>query len=477
MAKIAKLSYYDFFIQAWHIKEPETPLVDNWHIKYLCDRLQREAERIDRREPKFDGKDIIINIPPGSSKSSIVTIFFPVWCWLSYPSFKFISASYNESLAIDHAMKSRDIIRSDWFIARFNDSFTMKPDANNKKEYENDHTGKRIVTSVGGSVTGKHADIIIVDDPIDPLKSATKAAIKKCNKWWTKTMSTRVTNKKVSLRIIVMQRLDEEDLTGYMLKRNPDKYDHICLPGEASKYVNPPHLMENYVDGLFDVNRYDRTVLEEYKSDLGSLGYAGQILQRPAPAEGNLIKRAWFGRFTMSKLEDRSRKKAEPLVWNFTFDGAYTKDDDNDPSAMFAYCMFENEMYVRAVMAVWKEMPELLEWIPEFAKQNGYTTSSRIYIEPKANGLSAAQMLKRQTSLNIIIDKAPTTDKVARVNTSSPYIESKRVNLLEDAVWLEEFIIEVITFPNAKHDDRTDCLTMAVDKFDPRSAVHSIEIM
>ncbi|MBL4760596.1 MAG: phage terminase large subunit [Mariprofundaceae bacterium] len=380
-------------------------------------------------------------------------------------------------MAIDHSMKSRDIIRSDWFIARYNHLFQLKADQNNKKEYENDHTGKRIVTSIGGSITGKHADIFIVDDPIDPLKATSEVSIKKCNKWWTKTVSTRMTNRKVSLKIIVMQRLEEEDLTGYVLNRNPDNYELICLPGELTKDVRPEHLRDEYIDGLFDVNRYDKTVLEGYEGDLGAVGYAGQILQAPAPVEGNLMKRKWFGRFKMSSLEERARKNAETLVWNFTFDGAYTKNEDNDPSAMLAYCIFENEMYIRAVMAVWKEMPELLEWMPEFAKQNGYTTASRIYVEPKANGLSAVQMLKRQTMLNVIIDKAPTTDKTARANTSSPYVQSKRVNLLEDAEWVEPFITEVITFPNAKHDDRMDCLTMAVDKIDPRSAVHSIEIM
>ena len=320
MAKIAKLSYYDFFKQAWHIKEPETPLIDNWHIKYLCDRLQQEAERINRGEAKE--KDMILNIPPGSSKSSIGYIFFPVWCWVSYPSFKFITGSYNESLAIDHAMKSRDVIRSDWFIARYNHLFQLKPDQNNKKEYENDHTGKRIVTSIGGSVTGKHADIFIVDDPIDPLKATSEVAIKKCNRWWTKTVSTRMTNRKVSLKIIVMQRLSEDDLTGYVLDRNPDQDEQICLPGELTKDVMPEHLREEYIDGLFDVNRYDRTVLEAYESDLGSSGYAGQILQTPAPVEGNLIKRAWFGKFRMSSLEERARKNGETLIWNFTFDGA-----------------------------------------------------------------------------------------------------------------------------------------------------------
>ena len=475
MAKIAKLSYYDFFIQAWHIKEPETPLVDNWHIKYLCDRLQAEAERIEKGEPK--DRDLIINIPPGSSKSSIVTIFFPVWCWLRFPWFKFITASHSESLAIEHAVKSRDIIRSDWFIARFNDCFQLKADMDNKKQYENDRTGKRMITSIGGSITGKHADIQIVDDPLDPEKATSEVQLKKCNRWWTKTMSTRLVNRKVSLRIIVMQRVDEDDLTGYMLKRNPDRYELICLPGELSKHVRPEHLRENYVDGLFDPIRYDRIVLAGYKDDLGSMGYAGQIGQTPAPVEGNMLKRAWFQRFTMSKLEERAKKKVEKLIWNFTLDTAYTKDEKNDPSAMFAYCIFENDMFVRAVMAVRKEMPELLEWLPEFAKMHGYTPQSRIYIEPKASGLSAAQMLKRQTSLNVIIDKAPTTDKVARVNTASPTIEAKRVYLLEDAVWLEGFVSEVITFPNAKHDDQVDCLTMAVDKFNPRSAVHSIEIL
>ncbi len=476
MAHQSRDNYYQFFKLAWHVKEPNTPLVDNFHIKYLCDRLQHEAERIGRGEAR--GKHLLINIPPGSSKSSIVTIFFPVWCWLRHASMKFITASYSESLAIDHAIKSRDIIKSDWYLRRFSHIYHLKSDQNNKKEYENTHTGKRIITSVGGSVTGKHADIIIADDPINPKKSASEVELRNCKEWWSRTMSTRLSNPKVGLKIIVMQRLHEEDLTGHLLDNNGDEYEHICLPGELTDGVRPLSMREYYdEDGLFDPVRYDREVLDSYKASLGSMGYAGQILQSPAPMEGNMIKRSWYQRFTMSELEQMATKSGKPLVWNFTFDGAYTKDKQNDPSAMLAYAMFDGNMYIRGAMEVWMEMPELLEWMPEYVKANGYTTASRIYVEPKANGLSTVQMLKKNTHLNVIIDKPPTTDKVARVNTCSPFIEARRVYLLQDGEWVEGFINETSMFPNAKNDGRVDCFTMAIDKTNEKGKIHSFEIM
>ena len=119
--KLCELSFYEFFKMAWHIVEPSIKLSTNWHHKYLCDILQEEAERMSANQPKT--KDIIINIPFRSTKSLLVTVMFPVWCWIKNPKFRFITASYSAELSIEHSTRSRDIINSKWFVDRWGDKF------------------------------------------------------------------------------------------------------------------------------------------------------------------------------------------------------------------------------------------------------------------------------------------------------------------------------------------------------------------
>lgn len=167
--------------------------------------------------------------------------------------------------------------------------------------------------------------------------------------------------------------------------------------------------------------------------------------------------------YTLSRLTDESLADKVPLNWCFTIDGAYTDKDDNDATAIIAFAQFKHSLYVRDVAAVRLEMPELIKFIPEFVLRNGYNPrASRIYIEPKASGLSVAQMLKRTTHLNVIIDTPPKTDKIARVAECLPYIEAGRVHLLQGASYVKGFTDEVCAFPNYDHDDQVDALTMAV---------------
>lgn len=453
-------SYYEFFKLGWKIIEPNTPLQLNWHLKYIADILQSEIERIARREKKE--ADLIINVPPGTSKSSLITVLFPAWIWINYPYMRIISGSHSGELSTSHAQMSRDVIESDWYQDLFGDCFVMKRDLNRAKEYQNDKTGIRIATSVGGSITGKHADIVIVDDPLDPKTAASAKGIIKANHWWDKTLPTRLRDPDISLRIIVMQRLHENDLTGHCLELDREGYRHICLPGEKTEDVRPVELRAKYQDGILNPSRQGQSVLRRLKKQLGSDGYSGQILQNPISAGGNMIKKKWFGRFDMSSLRERAKEKKDELIWNFKLDGAYTKEERNDPSAIMAYCIYEGDMYIRSVKSVRKEMPELIKFIKEFVEVQGYSPYSRIGIEPKASGMSAAQSLRRETELNVILDKAPKVDKIARVNASLPFLESGRCHLLSDADWVESYLNQLAAFPNGRHDDEVDVTTMAI---------------
>lgn len=156
---IYKESYYEFFKDAYAQLHPDEVYSDNWHIKFICDRLQQEFERIQKRERRK--KDIIINIPFRSAKSMITTIIFPVWCWTINPKTKFICTSYSGDLALEHAGRSRDLINSYWFQTIFGDKIKLKKDANQKGFYETEQGGYRKSVGVGGQITGSGADIIV----------------------------------------------------------------------------------------------------------------------------------------------------------------------------------------------------------------------------------------------------------------------------------------------------------------------------
>ena len=454
--KLCEMSFYEFFKAAWIVVEPAVPLSTNWHHKYICDTLQEECERIIRQEPKT--KDIIINVPFRSTKSLIVTVMFPVWAWIKSPKLRFITSSYSATLSIELATKSRDIIFSDWFKKRWGDVFHIKKDQNLKERYENNHIGMRRATSVGGTVTGQGGDFLIVDDPLSPQMANSATERDNANEWYRTTFYSRLNQADIGVRIIIMQRVHEDDLSGFLLDRETRlNYKHICIPATNTDGNIKPKSLEKFYNkdtGLFWEDRFSQKVLDDYKNALGTYGYAGQLQQTPTPLDSGMIHRDWF-------RIDRFRK--DEAIVNFIIDPAYTANQKNDPSALLAYTYTENKWQIVDCVNVRKEFPELVKFIPEWVQQTGYTNKSRIYVEPKASGKSIVQTLVRETGLNVKEDKPPTKDKVARVSDISASLESGRVSLL-NGKWNEEFLDQLTKFPAAKHDDMVDCLVMAVNK-------------
>jgi len=454
--KLCEMSFYEFFKVAWIVVEPAVPLSTNWHHKYICDTLQEECERIIRQEPKT--KDIIINVPFRSTKSLIVTVMFPVWAWIKSPKLRFITSSYSATLSIELATKSRDIIFSDWFKKRWGDVFHIKKDQNLKERYENNHIGMRRATSVGGTVTGQGGDFLIVDDPLSPQMANSATERDNANEWYRTTFYSRLNQADIGVRIIIMQRVHEDDLSGFLLDRETRlNYKHICIPATNVDGNIKPKSLEKFYNkdtGLFWEDRFSQKVLDDYKNALGTYGYAGQLQQTPTPLDSGMIHRDWF-------RIDRFRK--DEAIVNFIIDPAYTANQKNDPSALLAYTYTENKWQIVDCVNVRKEFPELVKFIPEWVQKNGYTNKSRIYVEPKASGKSIVQTLVRETGLNVKEDKPPTKDKVARVSDISASLESGRVSLL-NGKWNEEFLDQLTKFPAAKHDDMVDCLVMAVNK-------------
>jgi len=447
-------SFFEFVQSFWDVVIKEKP-VYNWHIPFLCNELQKLSVCIVARQAKL--YDIIINIPPGTTKSTIVSIMFPAWLWTQDRTLRIISNSYSMDLSIEHATKSRDILTSDRFRRLFPE-VVIRKDKGAKSSYENTDTGARYTTSTGGTITGKHAHLIINDDPLNPAQAASDADRKAANEH-TKTLASRKVDKENTPIVTMMQRLHEDDPTGYMLKKKSEGIFHICLPAELSDAVKPATAAKNYVDGLLDPSRLNRKVLAEARTDLGSKGYANQFDQSPTADGGNIIKNAWFG--YVDAYTFGAMRKHEPIV--FFGDTAYTENsEDNDPSGFLATCKIGNDLYITAGKKVYEEFPELIKSLPIWVKASGYGPSSSVRIEPKASGKSVVQTMKRDTNLNVVETPTPKDDKKTRLSAAAPKVEAGRVYLVRGP-WNEEFVDEVCGFPNKVHDEYVDLLVYAVN--------------
>ena len=447
-----KESFFEFVKSFWGVIIQEEP-VYNWHIEYLCDELQELSKKIVAREKKL--YDVIINIPPGTTKSTITTIMFPAWIWTQDPTIRIITNSYSSDLSIEHSTKSRDIILSEKYKELFPE-IELRIDMSAKSNYENNHTGARYTTSTGGTITGRHAHIIINDDPLNPGQALSDAKREEANNH-TKTLSSRKVSKENSPIVTIMQRLHENDVTGYLLTKKSAEIKHICLPAELSNIVKPAELKDRYINGLLDPDRLNLKVIEEAKVDLGSREYSGQYAQNPTAEGGNIIRKSWFVTCT---LEDFNRKKAkEPVI--FFADTAYTEKKENDPTGLIATCKLENNLYITHAKKVLYKFPDLIRFLPNYVNTHGYSNESTLRIEPKANGLSVIDQLRESTGLNVTRTNTPIDSKETRLNAASPSVECGRVILVEGD-WNEEFIEEICGFPTKEHDEYVDLLCYAV---------------
>lgn len=458
IADKCRASFFYYLQTFWNTIIPEKP-VYNWHIKYLCDELQKVAVNLVARKKKL--YDILINIPPGTTKTTIATVMFPTWIWTIDPTIKIISNSYSNDLATEHAFLARDVLLSHKYKTLFPE-IKIRRDKSGKSAYANTLNGSRNTTSTGGTITGKHAHLIINDDPLNPKQADSEVLRKEANKH-TGTLSSRKTDKEIAVTITIMQRLHEDDVSGGLLKRRGgDSLFHICLPAEVSNNVQPAELKEFYVDGFLDPKRLGRSVLDEAKRDLGSMAYSGQYDQDPVVEGGNIVKSEWFGKISYDDF-NALYVRSYPTV-HFFVDTAFTENNQNDPTGVISATYIEETLYIISGKKVRMEFPDLTKFLPTWVKSNRYSPKSTVRIEPKANGISVIQQLKRDTKLNVTNTPSPTDSKMVRMQANTGIVECGKVVLVEGD-WTEDFVEEVAGFPTKTHDEYVDLLNYAIDYF------------
>ena len=453
-AELCKREFYYFVREFWSINIAEEP-VWNWHIKALCDELQPIVERIARREEKLE--DLICNVPPGTTKSTIFTQMLPAWAWTIDASLRILTASYSESLAKDHAMYSRNIIRSDKYQTYF-PHIRLSADKDTKTDYSNTLNGQRVAAGIGGTITGKHFHLIILDDPLNPKEANSEAECSNANAIVDNTLSTRKVDKKVTVTMVVMQRLSENDVTGHLTSKKGKKINHIVLPAELKDGVSPKKFEKFYVNGLLDPVRLSPSVLQEAKTDLGSLNYAGQFAQRPAPSTGAIWQR-WFIEIEDKLFPDRRKFTSYGTDW----DTAYTEKEDNAASAYITAGKIGNDIYIDDFDFRWLEFPELIKWIKSKPAPH--------YIEAKASGKSLKQTLTRQGINAIEVKISGGSDKIARAKMATPPAESGRVYIRKSLA--EKLYSDaqqgILVFPRGKYKDVADALAQCLQRLDKAS--------
>jgi len=477
MAVIRELnnrSLYEFLQYFWDVVSPHT-FQPNWHIEYLCSELEKMAQRVADRQPRL--YDLVINVPPGSTKTITCSIMFPAWCWTKWYWMRFICASYSSALSMESAEYCRDLIRSQKFQDLYPE-INIKEDKDTKSNFkvikklegspghvpQSSTGGGRYSTSVGGTLMGFHADILIVDDPLNPSQAASDIELANANRWMEQTLPTRKTNKDVTPTILIMQRLHQDDPSGHILTKQKENIKHICLPGEIRNYgkqLNPPSLKKFYKNDLLDPNQISWKVLRDLEADLGQYGYAGQIGQDPTPPGGGMFK---VDHFIIITNAPRPNEIIQTVRY---WDKAGTGGGKGPYTAGVKMSKLTGGRYF-----VWDlkrgrwATHERESIIRSVAESDGVNVEVFVEQEPGSGGKESAESTIRNLDGFVIRADKPTGSEGNKTRRADPY--SVQVNngafqlLLGD--WNHAYIEEHRFFPYSTYKDQVDCSSGAYNR-------------
>ena len=446
-------------MEAWPQIEP-APLIWNWHLEALCDHLQAVSES------KI--QNLLANVPPGTSKSLITAVMWQPWEWTREPHLRSLYASYDAELSMRDSVKCRTLINSKWYQDRWGHKFKITDDQDQKRKFANDKGGYRMATSITGHGTGEHPHRIVVDDPQDRRRADSEQERQNVKSWWNLTMSTRGVSLKAR-RVVIMQRLHAEDLSGIILE-DPEGWDHLLLPMRYEPQSAKPTALgmpdrRTKAGELLSPRQFPEEVVRRMEKALGSYGAAGQLQQRPSPEEGGIIKRAWW------RFYDDLPLPFDKVLWSWdaTFKEAATSDfvvgqvwglkgidlyliDQWRDRADFV----KTVAAVRSLRKTWRTMKGLL------ADEQAVC---RTLIEDTANGPAIISTLRHEISG--LIGVRVKGSKQARLQAIVPLIEAGQVYLPNGKSFSQELIEEAAQFPNGAHDDQLDAMSQALVHLQP----------
>ena len=430
----------------------------SWHHESVCNNLQKLYEGEYNR--------LMIFMPPQHQKSTMMTEYFPAWCFGQNPDSQIMLVMYDSPMAEKYNRKIQRIITCDKYKRIFSDTKLNEKNVvsdsqgnyvRNSREFEIvNKSGFLKSVGIGAGIAGNPAKIALIDDIIKNVAEAQSITYRnKTYEWYSDELNARLHNdSKVAFTIT---RRHEDDLAGRLLDRDGTieeggKWKVVKYPAIKEDNENPDDIRalgEALFPELHDLER-----LEDIR-DKDNRTFISLYQQRPAPEEGNMVKKDWFEIISLDQVPGYGS--------DMYIDGAYTKDTKNDPTGLMTCYNENNILYVTNYIDKYLEMPELLEFVPQFAYANDVTAENLIRIEPKASGKSLKQLLIKETGYNAteIDGKHVGEGKTARLNACSPTMQAGRVKLVKGH-WNDNFINQLTSFPNGKHDEAVDCLCYAI---------------
>lgn len=471
LSTVAPWTFRRFLTEAWKTIEPGATFIGGYHVDAIAEHLQAISSG--------QLQNLIINIPPRHTKSSLVGVLWPAWEWTISPHLQWLVASYREALAIRDSVKCRRLIQSRWYQERWGSMFRMTGDQNEKRRYENDKAGYRVAIGVGTG-TGEGGHRLVLDDPISADQADSDAYREAANAWVDSTFSTRGNDPRTVARVVVMQRLHDQDTTGHLLEKmaaGGTQFDHLVLPAEyeptvqicAADLVHDPRTVEGE---LLSPERFGPRELEALKIDLGSeQRVAGQLQQRPSPAGGSIFRRDWWEQGDRRYHVEDYAEVAERWM---SLDTAFKDGEENDYTACVVVEALKNDTY--RVREVWREkltFPQLIPAIIASATRwNQDGRLSVVAIEDKGSGQSAVQVIQSSAPawLSSRVTAAPARhSKTYRARAVTYWCREGFIlfpHPSADAPWLWEFEEELYRFPAAAHDDQVDAFTQIIAMLD-----------
>lgn len=447
--ELCKRSLAQFAQRAWHVLEPAAPLKWGWALDAICQHLEAVTNG--------DITRLLMNVPPGSMKSLLTGVIWPAWEWgpRGMPEMRYVGTAHEETLAIRDSRKCRDLIKSEWYQKLW--PIELAKDLDGKREFGNVSMGSRQARSFT-SMTGVRGDRIILDDPISADNANSEPKLEAARIAFTETLPTRINSEKSAI-VVVMQRLNEKDVSGVILDMGLD-YVHLFIPMRfeperrcvTSIGWSDPRTVEGE---LMFPERFGEAQVSELEKTLGSYGAAGQLQQRPAPRGGGIIKEAWFRYYTaLPRLEYRA----------IHGDTAQKTGQENDYSVFQCWgrSTVGEAVLIDQIRGKW-EAPELLIQARAFWHKHLAVQSSPLramLVEDKVSGTGLIQTLRREGVPILPVQR--NNDKVSRAHDSAPFIESGNVLLPIDAPWVTDFLSEASTFPGGAHDDQLDPMFDAI---------------
>jgi predicted phage terminase large subunit-like protein len=445
---LLRADFGSFIERCFYQLNPSAKFLPNWHHEVIASKLD------DCRRGKV--RRLIINVPPRSLKSLAASIAFPAWVLGHNPSAQLLCVSYAQDLWDKFARECRSVMVNDWYRRPF--STRLSPQKQAVEEFVTTANGYRLATSVGGVITGRGADYIIIDDPLKPEYAESEAQRKAANQWYDNTLYSRLNDKRTGCIILIMQRLHEDDLVGHVLGQEAWEVLRFPAVAEAAEQfvVTTRSGVRTFTRNEGDVLHSEReplTLLQNIRKTLGERNFAGQYQQAPAPPEGNLVQQEWFRRYAPNEQP----KRFEQVIQSW--DTANKVSELSDYSVCTTWGIRARQIYLLDVFRQRLEFPELKRAVKERAAS---FKASVILIEDRASGTQLIQELRRDGLYQVQACKSA-KDKIMRLHAQTPKIEGGFVYLPRDAPWLAEYLHELTTFPGAKYDDQADSTSQAME--------------